>query len=145
MIRMDPAIEITSRGDARVHALRARIPPLSAAVLFGGDRWLVVERVAIALDDAAMPIGIATLAPTDEVGGDGPHIIGVWVDLAQRRRGVGQRLVQALIDESVARYGAPPAAVAVTPAGLALARRVQTADARLIVGDVSLGAGIHLE
>lgn len=139
-------ITITDRGDARVQALRARIPPMTAAILFGGDRWLVVACVALALDDQDQPIGLATLAPTDELGGGGPHIIGVWVDLARRRQGVGQRLVQALIDESLTRYGAPPTAVAVTPAGLALVRRVQATDPRLIVVDVgALLAGIRLE
>lgn len=50
----------------------------SWVILFQADRWYPVEHVAIAWNEQE-PIGLATLAPTNEMGEGGPHIIGIWV------------------------------------------------------------------
>lgn len=108
----------------------------SFVILFGGDRWSCIEDVALAVVDGDQIIGIATIAPTDEMGHDGPSIIGCRVHPSHRRQGIGSALVRALVDESLSRYGQAPHMVGVTREGLqrafalvahGVARQVHTA------------------
>lgn len=76
---MPIAIEVVRRRHPRAQAMHQRLlteMPLTAALLFGGDRWSCVDAVALAAL-AGRDVGIATLAPTNEDGGDGPDIIGM--------------------------------------------------------------------
>ncbi len=99
---MSIAIEVLSPYHRRAQALHVRLlaeVPLTAALLFGGDRWGCVVYVALAAR-AGRDVGIATLAPTNEDGDDGPNIIGVWVEPTHRRQGIGRRLLLTLAAES---------------------------------------------
>jgi GNAT superfamily N-acetyltransferase len=116
--------------------------PLTAALLFGGDRWGCVVYVALAAR-AGRDVGIATLAPTNEDGDDGPNIIGVWVELTHRRQGIGSRLLLTLAAESQVRYGSSVRADAITPAGWRLAQAALRAGPFFIARDLSY-AGIDL-
>lgn len=84
-----------------------------AAMLFGGDRWRCVRDVALALD-GQQPSGIATLAPRDELGGSGAHIIGVWGDPSYRRQRIGMTLLRAQRDRRLTLYHKVPTVVAIT-------------------------------
>ncbi len=114
----------------------------SWVILFGGDRWHSVQVVAIALDEQGQPVGLASLAPTDEMGEGGPQIIGVWVRPSHRRRGIATRLVAVLAALSVYCYGKPATLLGVTRAGASLVRHVEAAGitiiARPIAGDAEL-------
>jgi GNAT superfamily N-acetyltransferase len=133
-------IEIVDRdSDPRVYTFRDHVADLSLAILFVGDRWRFVERVALAIADDGQIVGMGTLAPKDEGGGDTPTIIGVWVEPHFRRNGTAVALLKALAVESVRLYGRPPEAVAVTPAGASTCRRAQADGAQLIVMVVNTG------
>jgi GNAT superfamily N-acetyltransferase len=101
-------------------SLVEEIAQLSWVILFGGDRWSPVEVVAVAMEEE-QPVGMATLAPHDEMGTGGPHIIGVWVCPPMRSQGIGGRLVASLAEESQRRYGQAPTLVTVTNVGKMLA------------------------
>lgn len=144
---MTTKIKLTRPDDPAVRDLLNRLfagpTVLMAATLFGGDRWSCVRDVALALD-GGQPVGIATLAPTDELGGNGPHIIGVWVDPAYRRQGIGTTLLRALRDRSLNLYNMIPTVVAITAPGLALAQRVAQTHGFLtvvpaVIGGVDMG------
>lgn len=119
-------IEIVPRSDKRLwpfmEAMFESKFAISFVVLFGGDRWSLVERVALALSDEGQIVGMATLAPTDEEGKGGPNIIGCWVALMYRRQGLGSALVEALVKVSYSRYGHFPTVEGSTDEGLALAK-----------------------
>ena len=124
---MHRTLEIIDAVEPRAERARQevmRVAPLAGAILFGGDRWAVAMVCAIAMQGDALH-GLATLAPTDELGRGGPHVIGVWVARAHRRQGVGSALLRMGIAESRRRYQAPPTAVVCTPSGLALCARLQ--------------------
>ncbi len=108
---------------------------LSWVILFGGDRWSPVEVVAVAVEEE-QPVGLATLAPHDEIGRGGPQIIGVWVCPPMRSQGIGVHLVAALAEESLRRYGQAPSLVAVTNAGRMLAEAAQRKGASLHIQPV---------
>lgn len=140
-------IKLTRPDDPAVRDLINRLlagpTVLMAVTLFGGDRWSCVRDVALALD-RTQPVGIATLAPTDELGNNGPHIIGVWVDPAYRRQGIGATLLRALRDRSLNRYNKVATVVAITQPGLALARHVEGGTGMLtvvpaVIGGVDMG------
>lgn len=78
--------------------------PISWVLLFGGDRWLHVEAVAIANIDGDF-VGLASLAlePDRE-----PEVRGIWVDPAHRRRGIGTDLVRYISQECASRTGKKP-------------------------------------
>lgn len=95
----------------------------SVVILFGGERWYRVERVALLDDEQGQRVGVATLAPTNELGGGGPHIIGVWVAPPARRQGHGLALLCALSQESQRLYGVEPTIVTATLDGAKLAKR----------------------
>ena len=101
-------------------------------LLFGGDRWQYVQIVAVATDSDGQSVGLATLAPTDEMGEGGPQIIGVWVAPAYRRRGIATRLVQVLAAQSTYCYGKPATLMSLTRAGAQLLRHVEEAGINLI-------------
>lgn len=111
----------------------------SWVILFEGERWIHVERVAIALVDEDSIIGIASLSPHGEYNdlNEAPSIIGVWVHPNYRRQGIGSSLVKALAEESMQRYGKAPKIVSATKAGLALVRRAERDN----VGVVAVNAG----
>lgn len=134
-------IEILTPDAARVRELLDDMRAMPAqlrvqALLFGGDRWACVEVCALALRDQ-QAVGLATLAPTDEVGAGGPQIIGVWVRPDQRRQGLGTALLVALAAEAQRRYGQPATVVCVSPAGLAAARRAVRTGATLQIVDAA--------
>ncbi len=81
----------------------------SWAILFDGERWYHVERVAVALQDGN-PVGMASLCPHGELNepGEGPQIIGVWVHPELRGGGIGTALVHALAEESQRLYQQVP-------------------------------------
>jgi GNAT superfamily N-acetyltransferase len=130
-------IELLARSDERVGRLLARVPALSRGLLFGGDRWSPVEVVAIAHNDAGDDVGIATLAPRDEGGNPRPTIIGLWVDPAARRHGIGAALLVALAAESHRRYRAAAHVQAVTADGHRAIVAAQAAGAHLIAVDAT--------
>lgn len=91
----------------------------AAALLFGGDRWQYVDHVAVAKQDEQL-MGLASLAPCDELGEGAPQIIGIWVSRSYRRRGYGVAMLKALSEESQRRYGQVPSIYPVTEAGARL-------------------------
>ena len=118
-------IIVVDRSDARVAAAKGLVAGMALttwAVLFDGDRWHYVERVALALDPSGLgtPLGLASLAPSNEMGEGGPNIIGVWVHPAARQKGIGLALVEALATESLARYGKQASMEGVTTQGFLL-------------------------
>jgi GNAT superfamily N-acetyltransferase len=132
-------IAVLLPSDARVQAMIAMMrfdATATFALLFGGDRWSCVDAVALAAL-AGRDVGIATLAPTDEDGGDGPDIIGVWVEAAHRRQGIGSRLILTLAAESQQRYGASARFDAITPAGWRLAQAALRAGPFFVARDRS--------
>jgi len=101
--------------------------PLSSVLLFGGDRWRPVMRVALAFCDETL-VGLASLAPHDEDNNPqaAPTIVGVWVLPAFRGHSVGLQLLQACVQEAQERYSAERVSIeGVSPAGLSLALKAQ--------------------
>lgn len=96
---------------------------LSWVLLFEGDRWRYVERVAVAMRDDE-PIGIASLAPCDEEGNNGPQVIGVWVAPEWRKQGIGVQLVKTLAEESQKLYGQAATIYGVSVGGQALVQAI---------------------
>ena len=111
------AVATVGPADAEVLQLLDRMPAISRAILFSGDRWSPVEVVAV-LRANKLAVGLASLAPVDEMGGDQPTIIGLWIDPANRGAGAAKLLLQQASHESLERYGRPPHVTAITPAGL---------------------------
>jgi hypothetical protein len=125
----DPIVE-------RMLRVMRKNAPQSYQILFMGDSWLHVELVGVyTYTPTSAPFGIASLAPTDELGQGGPHIIGLWINPFVRRRGAGTHLLVILTLESIQRYGVPPTVVAVTTAGLNTAHAAACIDERLIIVD----------
>lgn len=134
----DISVSIMPRAHKAVAYIKERamqIAPLSWVMLLEGDRWRPVECCAVAFseEENGDPVGIATLAPTNELGNGGPCIIGVWVVPYLRRSGIALRLIAMLARESVARYGSAPSMTAVSPAGRALALSAQRQGIDLVV------------
>jgi ribosomal protein S18 acetylase RimI-like enzyme len=96
---------------------------MSYVVLFGGDRWRHVTTCACATVRGTM-VGLATLAPCNELGGGGPHIIGVYIMPDHRKQGWGRALITALVEESMTEYKTQPTACVITPDGMALCRGI---------------------
>lgn len=126
-------VVIVQPSDPRVERLLMRMPRLTCALLFAGPRWTSIDVIALALDSVGYPIGMATLAPARMSETFPPRIVSVWVDAGFRRCGIGTRLTQALINESVRRYQRPPCVAAITHSGLMTMLRVQETDPRLMV------------
>jgi len=119
-------IAILPAPHTRVAALREamrRQSPLALALLFGGDRWQHVAVCAVATAGGE-DVGMASLAPCDEGGQGGPHIIGVWVHPAWRRQGIGTALLTALAEESRHSYHQTATAEAVTEPGWCCLQRL---------------------
>lgn len=109
-------IRIVPAGDPLVKQARSLVwerAPLVAMSGFGGDRANVVAYYVVALDRGLI-IGLGSLAPTDEMGEPGPHIIAVWAE-ADAVASAGAAIIQALVNESVQRYSSAPTLIAVTP------------------------------
>lgn len=85
----------------------------SRAVLFGGDRLLCVAHVFVASIGSQFT-GLATLAPSDEMGEDVPSIIALWVRPEYRGSEVGVALLRAAAAESMRQYDRPPRFMALT-------------------------------
>lgn len=114
---------------------RAALP--SWAILFEGERWYNVERVAIALVDEDSIVGVASLSPHGEFDDpkEAPSIIGVWTHPMYRRQGIGTAFVKALAEESMSRYGQAPKIVSATKAGAALLRAAERDNAGIVAID----------
>jgi len=99
-------------------------PPrdIAGVTLFGGDRMAVCDE-ALVIEADADQIGIVTLAPRGEDGKD-PAIVGLWVDRRYRRRGLGLQLLEAALFRCQTRGWKKVRLDTVTPAGLAVAKRV---------------------
>lgn len=119
----------------------ARKSQICWVILFSGERWSHVEWVAVARDDKSI-IGLASLAPTNEMGKFGPHIIGVWVGKGYRRQGIATQLVQALGRKSLNEYGIEPIIIAATLDGKHL---VESFDQSVSVTSITIGALGNLE
>lgn len=126
-------VVIVQPSDSRVELLLMRMPRLTCALLFSGARWTIIEVIALALDSVGYPIGMATLTPARMSETSIPRIVSIWVDAGFRRCGIGTRLTQALIDESVRRYQRPPCVAAITHSGRMTMLRVHESDPRLMV------------
>ena len=111
---------------------------MTYVVLFGGDRWRPVEWCVVAARDG-VPVGLASLARTDEMGAGGPHIIGCWVDPDARRQGIGIRLITAAATVCQSVYGPAPIAEAVTREGWALLQAAVRDGVRVQPRDLSAG------
>ncbi len=108
----------------------------SWAILFDGERWYHVERIAVALQDGN-PVGMASLCPHGELNepGEGPQIIGVWVLPELRGGGIGTALVHALAEESQRLYQQVPKMFAVTQSANALAKRLRGSNVDVEIVD----------
>ncbi len=119
-------VDVVSRGDPlaqqALHVVE-QAAMVSWVILFGGDRWRPVEYVAVACYGDEV-VGLASLAPTDEMDVPPPQIIGVWVAPAFRHRGTGVQLVRVLSEQSQKVYDRVPVIVPVTRAGQALIEAV---------------------
>ena len=134
-------IKIIERGDPLVEsalALVEREAMLSWVILFGGDRWHYVEYVAVAMQDD-YPVGLATLAPTDEEGGNGQNLIGLWVAPDYRRQGIGLALVGQIASESWKRYGKSATMLAISKAAVGLANRAYQENIPINCKNVGFG------
>jgi len=114
------------------YALVHAAAPLTAALLFGGERWMDADLVAVAGDahasDAAAIVGLATLALDGHHMPDAPEIIGVWVAPSRRRRGIGRALAATLAQAAQDYAGRPALLIPVTPGGVGLARALAAAQ-----------------
>jgi len=108
------------------YALVHAATPLTAALLFGGERWMDADLVAVAGDahesNAAAIVGLATLALKGHHMRDAPEIIGVWVAPDRRRRGIGRALAATLAQAAQDYAGRPALLIPVTREGVGLAR-----------------------
>lgn len=121
-------------------------PPqgLAGAILFGGDRLAVCDEAAVIIRDGRQ-VAIATISPKGE-DGQGPAIVGVWVDPAYRRREFGTRVLLCAVKRSVRGwYGRGWDKVrvdTVTKDGLALVKSLHEDWGKLI--DLHDGSGVGL-
>jgi GNAT superfamily N-acetyltransferase len=116
-----------------------QVSPVAWVILFGGDRWYPVEYVALAVEQES-PVGIATLAPADELDKNGPQIIGIWVHPVQRRRRIATALLTALAEQSLSVYGKQATWVVATREGSLLAASL--AGVPLVIRDASIGTSL---
>lgn len=120
-------IKMVKRGDSLCQEALAVVEKqaqLSWIILFGGDRWHYVEWVAVALNEEGNPVGLASLAPCDEMATGGPNLIGLWVAPAYRRQGIGKALVRQVASEAWSRYGKGATMLAITKAAVGLANKL---------------------
>jgi hypothetical protein len=110
-------VSILDPSHPRVQALLGEVPLETRAVLFMADRWRYVDRVVVAAMEG-QDVGLATLAPSNDMGQGGPHIIGVWVRPEQRRNGYCNWMLRLASADSLWRHNVPPQVVAVTSSGL---------------------------
>ena len=98
------------------------------ATLFGGDRIFDVDVVAMLVVNG-IDIGIATLAPMDEIGEGKPSILALWIDSEAKSmpnyRNLSLSLFRSLVEESVKRYGTVPRFAPATQTELQVAQWAQ--------------------
>lgn len=70
--------------------------PLGAA-LFGGDRWDCCDEVVVVHNDSGDIIGIATISPQGEQFRGQPSIVGIYLPVSERGKGLGTQLLKATI------------------------------------------------
>lgn len=133
-----PNIKIVGHNDpliARAKDIVRNIAIQSWVLLFEGERWYHIERVAIALEDDEHIVGLASLEQPNEYNDNTPDIVGVWVHPDHRRAGIGTALVKALAEESMQRYGQAPKIVSATKAGAALIKAAERDNAGIVAVD----------
>lgn len=100
--------------------------PISWVICFESDRWRYVEYVILAKSKAdGRSVGMATLAPCNEDGRDGPEIIGVWVHPSVRTKGIGMGLVKEAIAQAKSVYTQPVSIEACSQQGYGLVEAVE--------------------
>lgn len=87
-------------------------------ISFTGDRVSCCDEAVVAKEGERI-VGVATLASSGEMGSGQPTLVGIWVDPAFTRRGIGQHLVGAVVKRVEERRLALP--VRVDAAGSELA------------------------
>lgn len=128
-------ITVTDRNDQLVAAAKNIVENIaiqSWVLLFEGERWYYIERVAIALEDNDSIVGLASLEQPCEYNDNMPDIVGVWVIPDHRRQGIGTALVKALAEEAMQRYGQAPKIVSATKAGAALIKAAERDNVEII-------------
>lgn len=109
----------------------------AGALLFGGDRLLACDEAIVALEGNDQ-VGLVTISPTGE-DGQGPAIVGLWVEKNHRRRGLGLSLLEAALERSKERGWAKVRLDLISSAALAVARKVRPELADLMdIGSVDM-------
>lgn len=104
-------------------------------ISFSGSRVSCCDEATVARKDGNV-VGVATLAPEGEISEGRPTLVGIWVDPASSRGGIGSRLVAMIVKRAEERGLQLPVLVEAVDAGLAdwLRRRPCAAllDVRLL-------------
>ncbi|RJQ30588.1 hypothetical protein C4572_03955 [Candidatus Parcubacteria bacterium] len=82
-------VEILPRGNEKITGIMEDLhskPSPAMGILFAGDRWACVEKVAVAEVDGKI-VGIATIAPKGEQVSGKPTIVGLYVQHQYRQKG----------------------------------------------------------
>jgi GNAT superfamily N-acetyltransferase len=104
--RAGVTLELTST--ATVHRwlweyAKNKTPDLALLViLFGGERLSCCDEAVVATSQDGRIVGLATLAPEGETG-RWPEIVGLYVDPAWRRQGIGKRLLTRAVERMAER------------------------------------------
>lgn len=121
--------QVSTRDDLAVNQFKEavlQLAPISWVICFEADRWRYVEAVVLAhakTDERV--VGMATIAPCDEMGKGDPEVIGVWVHPSARKRGIGIGLVKKASEEVQKRYEVLPVLEAYSQAGYGLVRAAE--------------------
>jgi hypothetical protein len=123
--------------DPRVYQIRDSVPGTSREMLFDGNRWKAVTRVALAMAKDGTAVGLGTLSPTTAMGLFAPSIFGFWVKPAFRYQGTALAIVKTLAAECQRLYDVAPRIEVFSTGGLAVCRRAEFEDVQLNVVDAT--------